>query len=107
MGDFRILAEWDWVVCAADGHHHLHALEDLQDEAASETDGGGQGRTACDRFGYVCIPGIIERMALMRCPACCEARDIRPGAGSPKNAGPEIRARVQQRLDHLGISCDS
>lgn len=31
------------------------------------------------------IPGILSRMEMIRCPACCKATGLPEGQGSPKN----------------------
>lgn len=44
-----------------------------------------EGVTCCGRSGALSMPGIISRMGLPRCLACCRAAGVAPGPGIPGN----------------------
>lgn len=95
-----VLSEWqeivrnDWVVTRA--WNRLHHVQLTERQWADWWDWGGAFsgpvRLSCGRTAAsITVPGVMNRMALMRCAGCCRAVGYPPGKGSPKNSS-ECRA---------------
>ena len=96
----RNIAEYDWCWlfigpcskrCETDDDcdcidEFLHAPDPALVTAFDDWDGDSIDLiTACGRSGLMTIPGTGSRMSDPRCPQCCEATNLPPGIGSPKN----------------------
>lgn len=105
LDSFAAMAVYDWVRtsgvdgvnghddgleccrCAdcADGFLHAPDQATLEGNSQDDYDTPVDGRTLCGRSCRLTIPGVFSRMGAPRCPACCAAAGLPPGAGSPKN----------------------
>lgn len=47
----------------------------------------GFGATACGRFGFMWMPGLIGRTGATRCRHCCGEVGVQGGYGAPFNQG--------------------
>lgn len=82
----------------------LHALPkvavdpDVEGKLDAFRDGGITTRVACGQDNTWRWPGMISRMALPRCPGCCDQLGIPHGTGAPANDPRlQLEARVQER----------
>lgn len=83
----RALVAYDWLVSRAWNVLHFADLtEDQLMDMFEWRQLDGPIRLACNRTAaWVSIPGVLTRMAAMRCTRCCKAKGLPPGKGSPKN----------------------
>lgn len=98
IGEWREIAEWDWVLLGEG--HVLHAVGALDNGDMADEDWFGIGSTECGRAGELCIPGVFTRMKAPRCSRCCERTGMPQGNQSPKNVD-ECRPIVEGRLEAL------
>jgi hypothetical protein len=51
----------------------------------------GDGVTVCGRRGFLHMPGVLDRIGLPRCEACCRLTGVPEGDGAPWNQGKDDR----------------
>lgn len=80
--EFFEIARYDWLDTLTGRTLHAYDTGDFDEEYW----GVRGGRFACGRrFALAVIPGLVTRMAAMRCKGCCRATGLPEGKGSPKN----------------------
>lgn len=100
FGEWREIAEWDWVLVGEGGV--LHSVAKLINADTADEEWYGEGFTACGRGGRLYIPGLFTRMGAKRCDRCCDRTGFPRGFQSPKNVD-ELRPLVEQRITRLRI----
>jgi hypothetical protein len=75
---------WRWLVTMKGRKLHRVVSGKREDE---DPVGVSEGRTACGLQGTLQMPGVMERLGLPRCIACCDVVGIPYGDGAPYNQG--------------------
>lgn len=76
---------------ACDAADVLHVVAEAESDDGCDWWTRGDGTTVCGLpRASLAWPGVCDRLAAPRCPACCQAVGIPAGDGHPKN-DPECR----------------
>jgi hypothetical protein len=70
----------------------LHRLAEIDWwEPADDEMIRGDGVTVCGKRGFLHMPGVLSRIGLPRCGACCRLTGVPGGDGAPWNQGRDDR----------------
>jgi hypothetical protein len=76
---------WRWQYGAADDYEFLHRVAAPFWVGRKAAWKHHRLTTVCGISGMFCMPGVMSRMAALRCPACCKRLKIPEGEGAPWN----------------------